>query len=134
MLNTRVLSFRVFTDENGVYIIIWCLVPGNGDAWPNVGKKVKSPSESQIEGNMTLSDCPQQSAYKPLRPRMGLTRCGQRTFGFNIRNDYNSAQYIRAPLRATVFFLIELTAASGMTVLPPFRTGVTSTSSHWIGT
>ena len=63
MLDTRVFSLRVFTDKNGVYIIVWCLVPGNGDAWPNVGKKVKSSSESQVEGDVTLSNCPQRSAH-----------------------------------------------------------------------
>ncbi len=38
------------------------------------------------------------------------------------------------PFNATVFFLTELIAASGMTVLPPLRTGATLTSSHSIGT
>ena len=58
MLDTRVLSFRVFADENGVDIIIRCFVPGDGNTWPNVGEKVESPSEGQVEGNVTLSDCP----------------------------------------------------------------------------
>ena len=49
VLDTRVLSFCVFTDENGVNIIIWCLISGNGDAWPDVGEKVESPSECQVE-------------------------------------------------------------------------------------
>jgi len=39
-----------------------------------------------------------------------------------------------APFRATVFFFTELIAASGMTVFPAFRTGVTLTSSHSMGT
>jgi hypothetical protein len=37
------------------------------------------------------------------------------------------------PLRATVFFLIDLIAYSGIEVLPSTRIGVTSTSSHSIG-
>ena len=91
MLNTRVLSFRVFTDENGIDIIIWCLVPRDGNAWPNVGEKVESPSEGQIEGNVTLSNCPQQSAHKFISPWIGLTRCSQRTFELDIRNDRSNA-------------------------------------------
>jgi len=58
VLNARVLSFCVFADENGVDIIIWCLVSGDGYTWPDVGEKVESPSEGQIKGNVTLSDCP----------------------------------------------------------------------------
>lgn len=45
VFNTRVLSFCVFTDENGVDIIVWRLVSGNGDTWPDVGEKVEGPSE-----------------------------------------------------------------------------------------
>lgn len=39
-----------------------------------------------------------------------------------------------APFNATVFFFTDWIAASGMTVLPPLRIGVTLTSSHSIGT
>ena len=58
VLDTRVLSLCVLTDENGVDIIIWCLVSGDGDTWPDVGEQVESPSEGQIKGNVTLSDYP----------------------------------------------------------------------------
>jgi len=58
MLNTRVLSLCVFTDKNSIDIIIWCLVSGNGNTWPNVGKKVECPSKGQVKGNVALSDFP----------------------------------------------------------------------------
>jgi len=58
VLNPRIFSFRVFTNENGVDVIVWCLVPGDRNAWADVGKKVESPSKGQVERNMTLSDCP----------------------------------------------------------------------------
>ena len=134
VLNARIFSFRIFTNENGINVVVWCLVPGNRNAWANVGEKVESPSKGQVERNMTLSDCLTTISIRALGPQMGLTRCSQRTFGYNIRNNLKSAQHAYIPLRATVFFLIEFTAASGITVLPPFKTGVTSTSSHWIGT
>ena len=38
------------------------------------------------------------------------------------------------PFNATVFFRTDWMAWSGITVLPPFSTGVTLTSSHWMGT
>ena len=67
MLDTRILSFRVFTNQNGVDIIVRCLVPGDGNTWPNVGEKVESPPKGQVEGNVTLSDFPEHSAYKLMR-------------------------------------------------------------------
>jgi len=57
VLDARILSFRVFTNKDGIDIIIWRLVSGNGNAWTNVGEKVESPSEGQVEGNVTLSNC-----------------------------------------------------------------------------
>jgi hypothetical protein len=41
---------------------------------------------------------------------------------------------VSLPLSATVFLFTDAIASSGMTVFPPLRTGVTLTSSHWIGT
>jgi hypothetical protein len=43
-------------------------------------------------------------------------------------------RYEHSPFKATVFFLTDVIASSGMTVLPALRMGVTSTSSHWMGT
>ena len=39
----------------------------------------------------------------------------------------------KGPLSATKFFLTLSIAPSGITVLPPFSWGVTSTGSHFIG-
>ena len=55
---------------------------------------------------------------------------GKRT----IRDRDESDESVRPPFKATVFFLTDWIAFSGMTVLPPFNTGVTLTSSHCIGT
>lgn len=70
MLDTRVLSLCVFTDENRVDIVVWSFVSGNGNARPNVGEKVESPPECQIEGNMTLSNCPRKINIEAHRSRM----------------------------------------------------------------
>ena len=58
MLDTRILSLRVFTNQNSVDIIVWRLVPRDGNAWPNVGEKVESSPKGQVEGNVALSDFP----------------------------------------------------------------------------
>ena len=42
--------------------------------------------------------------------------------------------YVDVPLRATLFLLTECKAESGIVVTPFFKKGVTSTSSHKIGT
>lgn len=49
-------------------------------------------------------------------------------------NSIRPAMHRDAPLRATVFFFTDWIADSGMTVLPPFNTGETLTSSHCTGT
>jgi hypothetical protein len=134
VLDTRVLSFRVFTNENGVDIVVWCFVAGDGNAWPNVGEKVKGPSEGQVEGNVSLPNCfaaISRSAYMTMHKTHSVS---PKDLGSNIRDRRNRVRGMDIPLRATVFFFMELTAESGMTVFPPFKTGVTSTSSHWIGT
>ena len=41
---------------------------------------------------------------------------------------------MNSPFKATVFFLTDAIAESGITVFPPFVTGVTLTSSQLMGT
>ncbi len=57
MLNTRVFSLSVFTDENRVDIVVGCLETLDGDAGPHVGEQVECPTEGKIEGYMTLANC-----------------------------------------------------------------------------
>ena len=56
MLNARVLSFGVLTDENGVDIVVRGLEAGNRDAGADIGEKVEGPTESEVEGDMSLAD------------------------------------------------------------------------------
>lgn len=49
-------------------------------------------------------------------------------------SDENVGRTASGPLRATKFFLTLSMAASGITVRPPLRMGVTSTGSHLMGT
>jgi hypothetical protein len=57
MFDTRILSFRIFTNENRIDVIVRCLVSLDRYAWPDVGEEVERSPKSQIEGNVTLSDC-----------------------------------------------------------------------------
>lgn len=56
VLDTRVLSLGVLTDENCVDIIIRSLVTGDRAAGTDVGEKVEGTTKSQVERDVTLSD------------------------------------------------------------------------------
>lgn len=48
MLNPRVLSFCVFSDEDRVDIVVGGLVPLYRDAGSDVGEETECPSECQV--------------------------------------------------------------------------------------
>lgn len=56
VLNTRVLSLRVFADKYRVDIIIGSLVPFDRDARSDICKQVEGSAQSQVQGNVALSD------------------------------------------------------------------------------
>jgi len=56
MLDSRVLSFGVFTDQDGVYIVIWGFVAFERAAGSDVGEEVKGSSEGKVERDMTLAN------------------------------------------------------------------------------
>jgi len=114
VLNTRVLSLSVFTDEDGVDVIVSSLVSLDGNTRSDVGEKGECSSECQVERDVTLSDCDMSVAQLYLEE--GLLGVA------------------RGPFKATVLVLILLMALSGMTVFPSFKIGVTSTSSQTMGT
>jgi hypothetical protein len=58
VLDTRVLSFRVFSDQDSVDIIVGGLVSLDGNTWSDVGEKGECSSKSQVERDVSFSDCP----------------------------------------------------------------------------
>jgi hypothetical protein len=56
VLNARVLSLGVLTDENGVDVVVGGLEARDRTAGTDVGEEVESPTESQVERDVTLSD------------------------------------------------------------------------------
>lgn len=56
MLDTRVLSLGVLTDENGVDVVVSSLVTVDGNTWANVCEKGKGTTKSQVERDVTLAD------------------------------------------------------------------------------
>jgi hypothetical protein len=56
VLNARVFSLGVLTDENGVDTIVGGLVAMDGLARTEVGEEVEGTTESQVEGDVTLAN------------------------------------------------------------------------------
>ena len=56
MFNTGVLALRVFSDQNGIDIVVGCLEALNRNARTNVGEKVKSPAQGKVKGDMALAN------------------------------------------------------------------------------
>jgi len=56
VLDTRVLSLRVFADKYRIDIIIWSLVPFDREARSNICKQVERSAQSQVQGDVALSD------------------------------------------------------------------------------
>lgn len=56
VLNARILALCVFTDEDGIDVVVRGLVADNGLAGTQVGKEVEGTAESQVEGDVALAD------------------------------------------------------------------------------
>jgi hypothetical protein len=56
VLDAGVLSLGVLTDQDGVDIVVGCLVASDRSAWSDVGEEVEGTAESQVERDVALSD------------------------------------------------------------------------------
>ena len=56
MLNTRVFTLGVLTDKDSVDTVVGSLVAGDGAAGTDVGEQVESTTESQVQGDVTLTN------------------------------------------------------------------------------
>jgi hypothetical protein len=57
MLDTRVFTLGIFTNQNSVNIIIRGLVTLDGNTRSDISEQVERSTKSQIEGDVTLSNC-----------------------------------------------------------------------------
>lgn len=67
VFDTRVLSFSVFTDEDGIDVVVGCLEALNRDARTDIGKKIEGATESQVERDVSLSNCRRKRVSVMLR-------------------------------------------------------------------
>ncbi len=117
VLNTRVLSLSVLSDQDGVNTIVWGFVASDGAARADVGEEVEGAAESKVEGNVALSNWSLNVMFSWCSSSL---RWGDRTAS--------------GPLRATLLRSMEVIVSFGMTVVPSeVSLGVTSTGSHLIG-
>lgn len=56
VLDTRVFTFGVLSDQHGVDVLVRSWVTSDRFRWSNVGKEVECLSQSQVEGSVTFSN------------------------------------------------------------------------------
>jgi hypothetical protein len=56
VLNTRVLSLGVLTDEDSVDVVVGGLEPNNRLTRTDIGEKVERSAESKVEGDVTFTN------------------------------------------------------------------------------
>lgn len=135
VLDSRVLALCVLSNKNSVDIVVRGFIPFDGHTWSDVGEEVECPSESQVEGDVSLSD---YYSGDQLGRRPGIYKLANAYSGSPMvllfeqgqTNTRHENDTTNIPFNATVFFLTLKIASSGITVFPSLRTGVTLTSSH----
>lgn len=56
MLNARVFTLGVLTDQDGVDVVVGGLVASDRPARADVGEEIERATESKVKGNMALSN------------------------------------------------------------------------------
>lgn len=56
MLNARVFTLGVLSDQNGIDVVIGGLVASDGSAGSQVSEEVECSSESKVQGDMSLAN------------------------------------------------------------------------------
>lgn len=56
VLNTRVLSLSVFTNKDGIDVVVGSLEALDGETRTNVGKEVEGSTKSKVERDVSLSN------------------------------------------------------------------------------
>lgn len=49
VLNTGVFTLCVLADQDGINVVIWCLIASNRTAWSQVGKEVESTTQRKVK-------------------------------------------------------------------------------------
>ena len=57
VLDTGILSLSVFTDEDGVDVVVRGLETLNGHTRTDVGEEVEGTTEGEVERDVSLADC-----------------------------------------------------------------------------
>lgn len=114
MLNSRIFSLSVLSDQNRIDVIVRSFVAGNGAAGSDIGKEVKGSAEGQVQRYMAFTNW---SLVVLAARRISATR----------------ELTASGPFKATLFRLMLSIVSGRIEVLPSISCGVTSTGSHLIG-
>jgi hypothetical protein len=102
VLDTRVFTFGVFSDQNCVDVVIRRLVASDRSAGSDVGKEVESTAESKVQRNVAFAD--------------GSLYC-LRGASYSVSASHTA----RGPFNATLFLSMLSIVSSGMVVFPSFN-------------
>lgn len=64
VLNARVFTLCVFTDEDGIYVVVGSLVADNGAAGTQVGKEVECAAQGEVERDVALANRSRERALE----------------------------------------------------------------------
>lgn len=106
VLDTRVLTLGVLTDEDGVDIIVRGLVTYNRLTRTDVGKQVESSSESQVKRNMALSNRSGQGSLKGNKVLANRVDGGFRDSSLSVNE--NRSNVNRFPLNGDLGCLVNI--------------------------
>ena len=56
VLDARIFALGIFTDENGVDVVVGGLVAGDGFAWADVSEEVESAAKGEVERDMAFAN------------------------------------------------------------------------------
>lgn len=76
VLDTRILSLSVLTNEHSVDIVIGSLETLDGDARSDVGEQVEGSAKSQVERDVPLADCDGTQHENGLSRKRTIQRTG----------------------------------------------------------
>jgi hypothetical protein len=57
VLNTRIFTLRVFTNEDRVHVVVGSFEAFNRHTRSDIGKEIEGPSKGQVQGHMSLANC-----------------------------------------------------------------------------
>ena len=106
VLDTGVLTLGVFSDQDGVDVVVWGLVADNGLAGSDVGEETERSSQGQVHGLVALTDRGGQGALERNLVLVDRVHGGLRDRGHTV--DQRRGHVDRLPVDRNLGGLVDL--------------------------